>query len=133
MLKKIIPLFFTHHSSHCLYTRYPNTDQRTCSDRSSCTEPPASDGDAGLAIQEPIETEVPPTKIPPTEKPEPVCATLLTPENGLEVPAVGKVTFAWEPVEGVDSYIFRFTLPTDDIVNSKPIRPPKNVTWKPSA
>jgi len=70
--------------------------------------------------EEPVETEVPvTTELPPTEPPpteEPVCAKLLTPADGLEVPAVGKVTFSWKPIEGADSYILRFTLPSGNIV-----------------
>ncbi|GAB4424084.1 MAG: hypothetical protein Kow002_13640 [Anaerolineales bacterium] len=46
----------------------------------------------------------------------PACTTLLTPEEGTTLPAVGKVTFSWEPVPGAESYILRFILPNDKIV-----------------
>jgi len=41
---------------------------------------------------------------------------LLYPENAVEVPAVGKVTFEWTALEGADVYLLTFTLPPDDEV-----------------
>jgi hypothetical protein len=47
---------------------------------------------------------------------QPTCTKLISPENGSNVPAVGKVTFAWEPVVDADSYLLNFTLPNGTIV-----------------
>lgn len=95
------------------------------------TDPHVPSGDEGPADELPTPTETltlepvePDAPIPtPTETPTPtptatpfVCAKLFSPENGLELPAVGKVTFAWEPVEGADSYLLNFTLPNGTLV-----------------
>ena len=81
------------------------------------TEAPATE--APIETQEPSPTEPPPTEEPvlsEVEGPDIVCAKLISPENGLELPAVGKVTFAWEPVDGADSYLLQFTLPKGAII-----------------
>ena len=44
---------------------------------------------------------------------------LLQPENAIEVPSVGKVTFEWTALDGADSYLQNFTLPSGDIVTFK--------------
>ena len=69
-----------------------------------------------IETEEPIPTELPPTEPLPTEEPEKVCAKLLSPADGIEVPAVGIVTFEWEPVDGAENYILKFTLPGGAIV-----------------
>jgi len=84
-------------------------------------EEPAStvliETEASAATEEPIETQEPiETEPPQTEPPELACATLLNPEKGVELPAVGKVTFSWEPVADASLYILKFTLPTKGIV-----------------
>jgi hypothetical protein len=42
---------------------------------------------------------------------------LLTPEDDAELPAVGKVTFKWTALEGADSYLLTFTLPSGETVD----------------
>ena len=71
---------------------------------------------------EPVATEPPtvePTEAPvATEAPTEIsCFKLLTPINGAELPAIGKVTFAWEPMTGATSYRLQITLPTNQIVS----------------
>ena len=62
-----------------------------------------------LARQEPVGTDEPiETEVPSTDEPELVCAKLLTPTDGIQVPAVGVVTFSWEPVDGAEKYILKF-------------------------
>jgi len=70
------------------------------------------------ATEEPVETEVPteaPTELLPAEEPI-TCVELLTPKNGIEVYYTGKVTFTWTALEGADSYLLTFTLPSGDEV-----------------
>jgi hypothetical protein len=73
-----------------------------------------AEADSPAAEQQPEET---PTlnSVEPVEPDVPTATTTPTPADGRELPAVGKVTFTWEPVEGADSYILRFTFPTGDI------------------
>jgi hypothetical protein len=75
------------------------------------------------ATQEPVATEAPtaaelltepPTEIP-TEPPL-TCVTLLTPENGADIPSVGKVTFSWTPLDEAGSYILNIILPSGEMV-----------------
>lgn len=66
-----------------------------------------------VAMEEPIEIEAPTE--PTTEEPL-ICVELLTPENAIEVPAVGKVTFEWTALEGADTYLLTFTPPNDEII-----------------
>ena len=60
-------------------------------------EPPAPHKGAG------IETEV-----PSTDEPELFCAKLLTPKDGILVPAVGVLTLSWEALDGAEKYILKF-------------------------
>ena len=89
------------------------------------TDPPAEDNPTPTETPtlEPLEPDAAIFTATPTSTTTPtatatsfVCARLISPENGLELPAVGKVTFAWEPVEGADSYLLNFTLPNGTIV-----------------
>jgi len=58
----------------------------------------------------PTETQTPtPTQIP--------CFHLLAPENGAKLPAVGKVTFAWEPMSGATKFQLQFTFPNGQMVS----------------
>ena len=57
-----------------------------------------------------------PTKLSPTEEPI-TCVRLLYPENAVEVPAVGKVTFEWTAHEGAETYLLTFTLPSGETVD----------------
>lgn len=41
-----------------------------------------------------------------------LCVDLLAPENGAELPAGGKVTFAWTGLDGAETYLLTFTLPS---------------------
>lgn len=68
----------------------------------------------------PTETNTPvPT---PTETQTPTqtaipCFHLLTPENGAKLPAIGKVTFSWESMQGATRYQIQFTLPSGQVVS----------------
>lgn len=58
----------------------------------------------------PTETQTPtPTEIP--------CFRLLAPENGVKLPAIGKVTFLWEDMQGATHYQIQFTLPNGQVVS----------------
>lgn len=66
-------------------------------------------------IQEPVVTETPtaietPTLIPSMTPPG--CLTLLTPLDGAQIPATGKVTFAWEPMDGAAFYVLEIIQPS---------------------
>ena len=74
------------------------------------TEEPVSQP---VITEEPIATEEP-TEIP-TETPI-ACVTLLTPDNGVEIPPVGKVTFSWTALDEAGKYILNIILPTGNIV-----------------
>jgi hypothetical protein len=63
----------------------------------------------GPATQEPVITEA------PTEPP-PACVTLLTPENGADLPATGKVIFSWAPMAEAGSYILNIILPSGEVL-----------------
>ncbi len=82
---------------------------------SIATEPPTI---------EPATTEPPtvePTESPvPTESPTPTeisCFKLLTPENGVKLPYIGKVTFSWESMPGAASYKLEITIPTGQVIS----------------
>ena len=62
-----------------------------------------------VVTQEPIATESP-TKAPSQTPPS--CVTLLTPLNGTEIPAMGKVTFSWSPMDEVTFYVLTIILPS---------------------
>jgi hypothetical protein len=61
-----------------------------------------------------VEEEPTPTNTP-TETPIP-CFKLLTPENEVWLPAIGKVTFSWEPMPGAESYKIEITLPNKQVI-----------------
>ena len=66
-----------------------------------------------VITQEPIATESPtkaPSQIPPS------CVTLLTPLNGAEIPAMGKVTFSWSPMDEVAFYVLTIIQPSGNTV-----------------
>jgi len=86
-------------------TPAPSGNEEPSEKPSEVQEPPAPGKDAGTPTETPTPTATPF-----------VCAKLISPENGLELPAVGKVTFAWESIAGAVSYLLNFTLPTGDIV-----------------
>jgi hypothetical protein len=64
--------------------------------------------------QVPVAIESP--TVTPTETPL-ACATLLTPENGANLPVTGKVTFSWAPMDGTASYLLNFILPSGQTVS----------------
>ena len=61
-----------------------------------------------------VEEEPTPTNTP-TETPIP-CFKLLTPENEVWLPVIGKVTFSWEPMPGAESYKIEITLPNKQVI-----------------
>ena len=63
---------------------------------------------------EPTATESP-TQVPSTTPPS--CVTLLTPHNGAEIPAIGKVTFSWSPMDEVTLYVLTIILPSSNTVS----------------
>ncbi|MCP4138883.1 MAG: hypothetical protein GY755_01075 [Chloroflexi bacterium] len=58
----------------------------------------------------------------PTFTPEPIlsedegCSQLLTPEDGAELPYIGKVIFSWTKLEDATKYILTITMPSGNIV-----------------
>ncbi|SRR6266545_1185998 len=75
-----------------------------------------------VATKEPVVTEEPtatateaPTKVP--SKTPLSCLTLLTPPNGVEIPAIGKVTFSWNPMNGATYYALNIMLPSGETVS----------------
>lgn len=82
------------------------------------TPTPAPASNTPAATPAPTETPTPaphPTQTPPsTEIPS---FRLLTPENGATLPAMGKVTFSWEAMDGVTRYQLQFTLPSGKVVS----------------
>jgi len=71
---------------------------------------------APVVTQEPTATamDMPteaPTKIPPS------CLTLLTPLDGAEIPAIGKITFSWSPLNEATFYALNIMLPSGEIVS----------------
>ncbi len=72
--------------------------------------------------EEPALTEQPtatetqaPTKAP--SKTPLSCLALLTPPNGAEIPAIGKVTFSWTPVNEATFYALNIMLPSGELVS----------------
>jgi len=53
---------------------------------------------------------VSPTQVP-SQTPS-SCMTLLTPPNGAEIPAIGKVTFSWNPIHDATFYVLIIVLPS---------------------
>ena len=45
------------------------------------------------------------------------CVTLLTPLNGTEIPAMGKVTFSWSPMNEVTFYVLTIIQPSGNTVS----------------
>ena len=64
---------------------------------------------AFTATREPVGTNTP--TITPSSTPT-SCPTLLTPLNDAEIPALGKVTFAWEPVDRATIYVLNIIQPS---------------------
>lgn len=67
-----------------------------------------------VATLEPTATESP-TQMPSTTPPS--CVTLLNPPNGAEIPAIGKVTFSWNPMHEAVFYVLNIVLPSGVIVS----------------
>ncbi len=67
-----------------------------------------------VVTQELIATESP-TKAP-SQTPL-SCVALLTPLNSTEIPAIGKVTFSWSPMDGVTFYVLTIILPSGNTVS----------------
>ena len=61
------------------------------------------------ATMELIVTDTP--TVAPSSTP-PGCPTLLTPANGAEVPAIGRVTFSWDPVDQATIYVLKIVQPS---------------------
>ena len=66
------------------------------------------------ATLEPTATETP--TITPTKTPF-SCATLLTPADEAVIPAIGKITFAWEPMHSATFYVLDIVLPSGTTVD----------------
>jgi hypothetical protein len=73
----------------------------------------------------PSETPSPSATPAPTETPTPTasptatdipCFQLLTPEDGAKLPAIGRVTFAWEAMAGAARYQLQFIFPGGQFV-----------------
>ena len=71
------------------------------------------------AVEESLPIE-PPTEalvVEPVETEDPItCVTLLTPLNGADIPAVGKATFTWTPLDEANAYALNIILPTGETV-----------------
>ena len=53
----------------------------------------------------------------PTFTPEPlICSQPLTPEDGAELPYIGKAIFSWTEIEDAKEYILEITMPSGNIV-----------------
>ena len=61
-----------------------------------------------------VEEEPTPTNTP-TETPPP-CFSLLSPENEIVLPEIGKVIFSWQPMQGAEKYAVEFMLPSGQTV-----------------
>lgn len=84
-------------------------------------ETPATAAGATPSPEPTVTPTQPPTPtatptLTPTSTPIP-CFRLLAPENGTKLPALGRVTFAWEAMPGAARYEVRFTLPTGATVS----------------
>lgn len=60
-------------------------------------------------------TETPTPTIVPSKTP-PGCVTLLTPSDGAEMPAVGKVTFSWSPMNEAMFYALQIMTPSGETI-----------------
>ena len=67
-----------------------------------------------VVTEELIATEAP-TEVP--SKTPLSCLTLLTPPNGTEIPAIGKVTFTWNPMNEATFYVLTIILPSGETVS----------------
>lgn len=64
---------------------------------------------------EPVSTMNPTATESPTEVPSmtpPSCMSLLTPPNGSEIPAIGKVTFSWNSLPEAMFYVLVIVMPS---------------------
>ncbi|MBT7326688.1 MAG: hypothetical protein HN855_16180 [Anaerolineae bacterium] len=63
------------------------------------------------------EIEEEPEPIPTfTPTPEPlICVQPLTPEDGAELPYIGKVIFSWTEMGDITDYILEITMPSGDL------------------
>ena len=81
------------------------------------TKPSPTDTSTPTKTRTPASVFVAPTEVPPT----PTCFHLLTPENGLSLPAdlsdTGSITFSWEPAPEAENYSIDIILPTGHMVN----------------
>jgi hypothetical protein len=65
--------------------------------------------------REPLIKDVPTLTKTPTQVPSRTplgCLSLLTPLDGAEIPAAGKITFSWEPMPGAAFYVMNIILPS---------------------
>lgn len=67
-----------------------------------------------VITREPTATETP-TKTPSITPSG--CVTLLTPADNVEIPAVGKATFSWDPVNRGTFYVLHIVLPSGTTVS----------------
>jgi hypothetical protein len=85
------------------------------------TEAPAIEAPVtqeSVVTEEPVTMELPtesPTEIPTA--PPLACVTLLTPNNGIDIPPVGKVTFSWTPMDEAGNYVLNIILPSGETVS----------------
>jgi hypothetical protein len=68
-----------------------------------------------LVVTEDLIATEAPTKAP--SKTPLSCVTLLTPPNGAEIPAMGKVTFSWNPMNEATFYALNLMLPSGETVS----------------
>lgn len=82
----------------------------------SCTPTTRTQEDKIVELKtEEVATEESAVTEEPTETPI-ACVTLLAPVNNVEIPPVGKVTFAWTPMDEAGRYVLNVILPTGDVV-----------------
>jgi len=79
------------------FTATPSKTNTPTSTKTNTPEPTSTE------MQTPTPTEIP-------------CFRLLSPENGAKLPAVGKVTFSWEAMQGAILYKLEITLPSNQSV-----------------
>ena len=68
-----------------------------------------------LVVTEESTATVAPTKVP--SKTPLSCVALLTPPNGAEISAIGKVTFSWNPMNEATFYVLNIMLPSGKTVS----------------
>ena len=69
---------------------------------------------APVVTQKPTATESP-THVPGTTTPS--CVTLLTPLDGAQLPALGRITFSWDPRPEALSYALNIVMPSGQTVS----------------